>query len=369
MKPGLRRILNPWREMRVKKTISNMERWLFCPPVLLSVFTAVFFFTVRYLRLILPFLLGTAAFGLSRPLQRLLTKHSRMSSRTAGKTALCLVFAAGSVCLLSLLFLLIFEIRQLLGGRFESLFHALHPRVQTFLSRVIGKFPELLQKAEEHMEAVLPYMQGLLHWLLSLPALGLVPTLLFLTASFLLRKQNVIRRGVLRLIGTKPYKRLRKAWGKQSKTSFGFMNSYLLIYLITFSEALLIILLLHRPYPVITALFVTMSDFIPVLGPGTVLLPLAVYAFLCGELSGGIGLIFGWILITVIRQIIEPKLLSDVMRTPPLFMLAAVYLSLLTGNFWLIPYTMLSVWLWHFLKDAGFETFFKNRPETEAEQS
>ena len=101
---------------------------------------------------------------------------------------------------------------------------------------------------------------------------------------------------------------------------------------------------------------VTVSDIFPVLGPGTVLLPLAVYRLLCGSAAQALGLFIGWIILSVIRQIIEPKLLAKMTRTPPAVMLFAVYCSLISRNFWLIPYTGTFFMLIGMLKKAGILT-------------
>lgn len=97
----------------------------------------------------------------------------------------------------------------------------------------------------------------------------------------------------------------------------------------------------------------TVSDIFPILGPGTVLLPICIYQLLCGNFLRAAGLFIGWILLTVIRQIIEPRLVSKVTRTPTAAMLFAVYCSLVSGNFWLIPYAGLFFFLLDLLKTAG----------------
>ena len=91
----------------------------------------------------------------------------------------------------------------------------------------------------------------------------------------------------------------------------GFVSAYALIYTITFAESFVMLHLLRMEYPLMTAAVVTVSDIFPGLwGRGTVLLPLAVYRLLCGSAAQALGLFIGWIILSVIRQIIEPKLLA-----------------------------------------------------------
>ena len=51
-------------------------------------------------------------------------------------------------------------------------------------------------------------------------------------------------------------------------------------------------------------------DIIPVLGTGTVVIPWAIYSFFVGNIGTGIGLILLYVVITVLRQVLEPKLVA-----------------------------------------------------------
>ncbi len=72
-----------------------------------------------------------------------------------------------------------------------------------------------------------------------------------------------------------------------------------------------------------------MFDILPVVGSGTVLVPWAVISMLTGNVGRGVGLIIVWVIISVIRQIIEPKIVGDTVGMHPLLTLFAM----LFGNF------------------------------------
>lgn len=214
-----------------------------------------------------------------------------------------------------------------------------------------------LRCAEElsgNMGAAMPALQGTVKTILLLPAvfltLTLIPVFAYLT---LLYRENLLSL-LKKLIGEKYVENLQKS--TKSESSVGFVSAYALIYTITFAESFVMLHLLRMEYPLMTAAVVTVSDIFPVFGPGTVLLPLAVYRLLCGSAAQALGLFIGWIILSVIRQIIEPKLLAKMTRTPPAVMLFAVYCSLISRNFWLIPYTGTFFMLIGMLKKAGILT-------------
>ena len=119
------------------------------------------------------------------------------------------------------------------------------------------------------------------------------------------------------------------------KNSLGKMaRAYGLIMLITFIEVttgLLILRGLHifdSKYIVIIAVITAIIDIIPVLGTGTILLPWTLYSFLTADIKMGIGLLIMYVIITVIRQVIEPKFVAGQLGLSPIVTVIALYLGL-----------------------------------------
>lgn len=118
-------------------------------------------------------------------------------------------------------------------------------------------------------------------------------------------------------------------------TSFGKVaKAYLLILCITFLELMIGFKILSacglmtNKYIIVLSLVIAVVDIIPVLGTGTILIPWALYSLLTGNLWLGIGLAIVYALITVIRQYIEPKLVSLQLGLPPFLTLIAMFFGL-----------------------------------------
>lgn len=119
------------------------------------------------------------------------------------------------------------------------------------------------------------------------------------------------------------------------KSSLGKMGkAYLLIMFITFVEmsiGLTILRLLRifdSNFIVIIAAITAIVDIVPVLGTGTVLIPWALYSFISGNIGMGIGLAVIYVVITVIRQVIEPKLVAGQLGLSPVITIASLYFGL-----------------------------------------
>ena len=112
------------------------------------------------------------------------------------------------------------------------------------------------------------------------------------------------------------------------------LKSYLIIICITFAEMCLGLTLLKligaytSGYIATVSVAVALIDIFPVLGTGTVLIPWAIISFITGKVGLGIGLLILYAVITVIRQIVEPKLVAANLGLPPVVTIMCMYIGL-----------------------------------------
>ncbi len=78
-------------------------------------------------------------------------------------------------------------------------------------------------------------------------------------------------------------------------------------------------------YPLLAAIGIGFVDAMPILGSGTVMIPWAIIASCKGNWSLGIAILILWLIMTVTRQIIEPKIVSGQIGIHPIFTLVAMY--------------------------------------------
>lgn len=78
-------------------------------------------------------------------------------------------------------------------------------------------------------------------------------------------------------------------------------------------------------YPLLGALGIAFVDALPIVGSGTVMIPWAIFSFLDGNISLALLLIGLYIFTLVVRQMVEPKLVSNKIGIHPIFTLIAMY--------------------------------------------
>ncbi len=111
-------------------------------------------------------------------------------------------------------------------------------------------------------------------------------------------------------------------------------KSYLTIIFITFCEVAIGLNILsftgvyNGDYIAVISICTALLDILPVFGTGTVLIPWAIISFFSKNFGLGIGLLILYAAITVIRQIVEPRLVSMNIGVPPILTLAGMYIGL-----------------------------------------
>ena len=153
------------------------------------------------------------------------------------------------------------------------------------------------------------------------------------------------------------------------------IKAYALIITITFAElsfGLFLLKLLNiyeSNYIFIIAALTAIIDIVPVLGTGTVLIPWALYNFISGNYSLAIGLLVIYACITVIRQVIEPKLVAAQLGLPAFLTIVSMFIgSQIFGviGIFILPITIVMLKL---LNDEGIiEIIHKVEDGTEAKK-
>ena len=114
------------------------------------------------------------------------------------------------------------------------------------------------------------------------------------------------------------------------QTLGGYLKAEAMLVLVSFIISLIGLYILQFTgfsiqYPLLMALFIGFVDALPILGSGTVMVPWAIIAAINGDLNLGIAIIVLLIIMSVARQILEPKLVSKNIGVHPIFTLIAMY--------------------------------------------
>lgn len=110
------------------------------------------------------------------------------------------------------------------------------------------------------------------------------------------------------------------------------LGAYLVIMFMSFCELSIGFLLLRVPYAVGLALLVAFIDLMPILGTGTVLIPWTLIAAVLGKFRMALGIGLLYIVMLIVRNVIEPKLVGHQMGLHPVATLLSMFVGLQLGG-------------------------------------
>ncbi len=106
-----------------------------------------------------------------------------------------------------------------------------------------------------------------------------------------------------------------------------FIKAYATIISITFLELSTGFWILGIPNPFLFGGLIALIDVMPILGTGAILLPWSIIAFVLGNTKIGIGMLLIYIIITVVRQSIEPRIVGQQIGLHPIVTLILMYVG------------------------------------------
>lgn len=144
-------------------------------------------------------------------------------------------------------------------------------------------------------------------------------------------------------------------------STFGkWLRAELMLAGITFAEMTAAFLLMRIDFAILLALLVAVVDLLPVLGSGAVLVPWAILSMIGGNINNGIALIVVFGVNTVVRSILEPKMIGRQIGLPPIATLIAMYVGFCSvGVLGMVLFPIGLIMVKH-LNDKGYLKLWKN---------
>lgn len=321
-------------------------RWERVAAILISVLagTLLLYLFLQYaLPLLLPFLLAYAISWLIRPVASKLSARTRLPRGACSVVLLLIVFGfggwglwAGSVRLLSELGGLV---ERLLsdGGIFDAM-DSLMLRAEQIGAR-FGFFLAGEGNTQAFYDAVMQMVGNILSSIASrLPELaaslfGALPSVLFflvvsVVACFYFCIDGVSVSGVLgHFLPRKWQEKLPRVRETLRDVLRKYIKAYGLLLLLTLALLLAGFWILRVEYAFLLALLIAIADFLPVIGVGTILIPWGIVMLLQKRFYLGFGLLILYLVISLVRQVAEPKILGKSLGLHPLLTLFATYVG------------------------------------------
>ncbi len=288
-----------------------------------------------------PFLLGLIFSILTQPFANFLKKRFNFSHKLATIISIVLFLGIflGSIVLASLkLFEEIYKLSNSLDYYSEEAKNLWNHSVDTVYS-YLGQLPEgFTNEAKNIINGFISkgarqaglFINKLIGFITSIPTLILYTCIMILSTFFISLDKTQI---VSFLEKQFPSIWLEKIYNikREMFTVLGsYIKAQLILMTLCFFELLTLLNLLsflkfNVHYPLLMSIIICIIDALPILGAGAILLPWVVLAILLGDFKLAIGILIVYFIVLSVRQMLEPKLISENIGVHPLITLISMY--------------------------------------------
>lgn len=120
---------------------------------------------------------------------------------------------------------------------------------------------------------------------------------------------------------------LRQIINDTGKGIKGYMKAQITLMCITFIIAGIGLTIIEAPYPILISAVIAILDIIPLLGAGLVMIPWSIISFIIGNKDMGANLAIIYVILVILRQFIEPKIVGKEIGVRPLYTFIATILG------------------------------------------
>jgi sporulation integral membrane protein YtvI len=132
------------------------------------------------------------------------------------------------------------------------------------------------------------------------------------------------------------FKQMPEGWKNKIRTVkddlfvalVGYIKAQLILITITFIELLIGYSIIGVKYAFFFAVLTAIVDALPILGTGTILIPTSAIYLLLGNVPRAFAFIVLYIVISVVRQFLEPKVVGENLGLHPLVTLISIYVGM-----------------------------------------
>ncbi len=331
--------------------MKSAERGRFLINAAYFIFIAVLIFLVyKYLlSFLLPFIVALIiGFFVQKPSLKI-SENLKVKSRTVASTlALLIYFLCGSLVVL-LIYFLFSNLQSTVMGIADSVTDAAN-----VLSSMFNRYADFTRNLPPEFGSMLENLPkiladnavGFLTSSVSSAATFAtknIPSFFFsflitvMASIYFARDFSAVKHFAFAVIPQRHHKNILKIKNIMFANVFKMVKGYAILILITFAELCVGFLLGNVKNAVFLAAVISLIDALPVLGVGIVLIPWAVISIISGNIGFGIYLAVLYLIIAIVRNVLEPRILSSKLGIPPLLSLLIIFCGLkLFGFFGMI---------------------------------
>lgn len=202
----------------------------------------------------------------------------------------------------------------------------LPPEVESAIHNNLGKILDVLRNLVDSS------LNILLQVLTMLPGIFIFMAIVAVATFLIIKDRAIIREFLFRFLPDSAQSKTVTIIKHLFDVLVGFIKAYSILISVTMIITIVGLAVLRVDYILTIGILVGLCDILPVLGPGAIMVPWIIWEFATGNSSLGIGLTVLYTTTSVVRQMLEPKIVGDNIGLHPLATLVSLYIGLRLGG-------------------------------------
>lgn len=300
-------------------------------------FLFIFKLTIFYI----PFLIAYIISIMIDPIIKFVNKNVHISRKVSSVIVLATIFIIIAALLVWGIVRLVAETTNLLEGLniyLEKTLNFISEKVYSFdfsKYKVSNDVINIFENATtDYLNTITKYLKDVLtkvlNYITSLPNMFINVIITILATYFITSDKFYILDRMEHHLSKKMVGKITKHAKEITSSLGGYLKAEIILSIITFMVVLtglniFYLIGMNVDYPILMAIVIGFVDALPILGAGSVMIPWSIILLINSNNSLAFSVIGLYIFIVVLKQLLEPKLVSNNIGIHPIFTLIAMY--------------------------------------------
>lgn len=304
--------------------------------IYVAVVLGLLYIAIKYLLpMLMPFVIGLVIAVSFRKLIDFIEAKLHIK-RAFVSIFILIIFYGILVLLISLIGVKIFTFLRDLFGQLPSLYEeTIQPALDKATDNLMIQFPRIKPYIQDMNDTIFSFVKdasasviGMITGIAGgLPTLLIKLIFMIVSSFFFTIDYYRISDFVIRQFSGSRKEMILKLKDNGIGTIAKFIRAYAAIITITFMELFIGLWIIGIPNPALYGALIAIIDILPILGTGLILLPWAGIALILGYTKIGVGMLILYLVITAVRQTIEPKIVGQQIGLHPILTLLLMFVG------------------------------------------
>lgn len=189
--------------------------------------------------------------------------------------------------------------------------------------------PFIMEKIYDSSSSVIQNIFSSLSTIVSSISQTSIMIIFIVISIFIMTKDyNLLTSYSQNIIPMKIRKNLTEIVFQLKKSTFGLVKAHFFLAVLSSCLGLVGLLIIGVENFLLLTIIIFIVDFVPYIGIGAIFIPWILYQFMSGEYGFTIQLTIVYMVITIVRQLIEPKLIATHLGIHPIIALILLFISI-----------------------------------------